>query len=92
MPAPTRVTSQKNSNPADVLAKDDVELRLEKALFGDDAGFLESLKRNQVQEGRSLAKYEDNASEQSLEDEADGELDDVADEDVGTVRRLCSAD
>jgi U3 small nucleolar RNA-associated protein 18 len=82
MPAPTRVTSQKNSNPVDVLAKDDVELRLEKALFGDDAGFLESLKRNQVQEGRSLAKYEDNASEQPLEDEADGELGDIADEDL----------
>ncbi|KIW62853.1 hypothetical protein PV04_09745 [Phialophora macrospora] len=82
MPAPTRVTTRKDGNPANVLPKDDIELRLEKALFGDDAGFLESLKRNQGQAGWSLAQYQGNADGQSVEDEADGEMGDIADEDL----------
>ncbi|ETI19251.1 hypothetical protein G647_09083 [Cladophialophora carrionii CBS 160.54] len=82
MPAPTRAVNQKKGNPTDVLPKDDVELRLEKELFGDDAGFLESLKRAQVQEEWSLAKHEGDEEDLHGVDEPDGEPGDVADDDL----------
>ncbi|OAP61919.1 hypothetical protein AYL99_04122 [Fonsecaea erecta] len=67
---------------AEVLEKDETELRLEKALFGDEAGFLESLKRDQVQDDRSLVRRKRGKDDQSEEDEADGGLSDVADGDL----------
>lgn len=86
MPAPTRVTTrEKGKQLTDALPKDDVELRLEKALFGDNAGFLESLKRNQVEEERSLARRESNEEKDSVEDEGS---DGTADEDVSRIWHL----
>lgn len=85
MEAPTRIRkqSEKNVKGTDVLEKDDIELRLEKALFGDDAGFLDSLKRSNDTEHRSLVRFRDDESEESdAEDAEDGRLSDVADEDV----------
>jgi hypothetical protein len=85
MEAHTRIRKQsvKKSNVTDTLEKDEIELRLEKALFGDDAGFLESLKRQDVAHDKALIRIRDDASEGS-EVEEDGEegLSDVPDEDV----------
>ncbi|KIW30013.1 uncharacterized protein PV07_05793 [Cladophialophora immunda] len=66
----------------DVLEKDETELRLEKALFGDDVGFLESLKRDQIQDDRSLVRRKHGKDDESEEDDADGGLSDVADDDL----------
>lgn len=88
MEAPTRIRKQpgKKAKDTQILEKDDVELRLETALFGDDAGFLESLKRVDDTEHRSLVRARDNESEESdAEGGEDSRLSDVADEDVGPV-------
>jgi len=84
MEAPTRIRNQseKGSKGTDTLEKDDVELRLEKALFGDDAGFLESLKRQDVAHDKALVHLRDDASEGSEAEDGDGGLSDVPDEDV----------
>ncbi|KEF54439.1 uncharacterized protein A1O9_09606 [Exophiala aquamarina CBS 119918] len=84
MQAPTRIKkqSEKKSKVTDNLEKDEVELRLEKALFGDDAGFLESLKRQDVTHDRSLVHLKDDASEDSEVEDGDGGLSDVPDEDL----------
>ncbi len=78
MPAPTK--QRKEPKGTEALPKDDIELRLEKALFGDDAGFLESLKATQVQEDRSLSRIrdEDDEGEEAFDEGLTG----VADEDV----------
>lgn len=85
MEAPTRIKKQsgKKAKDTQILEKDDVELRLETALFGDDAGFLESLKRVDDTEHRSLVHARDNESEEpDAEGGDDSRLSDVADEDV----------
>ncbi|KIX92993.1 uncharacterized protein Z520_11266 [Fonsecaea multimorphosa CBS 102226] len=84
MPAPKRLKrGDEGYSPTEVLEKDETELRLEKALFGDDAGFLESLKRDQLQEDRSLVRRKHGKDDESEEDEAaDGGLSEVADGDL----------
>ena len=89
MPAPTRVTGQKRHTHTDELPKDDIELRLEKALFGDDAGFLKSLKINEAEEDWSLARREGEVGNEAEEGNADGGLDNVADEDVRAPSSVC---
>ena len=85
MPAPTKQKAQdKTIRVTDALPKDDVELRLEKALFGDDAGFLESLTRDAAHDDRALTRRKKDGVEE-LEDDVDGGISDVADEDVGTT-------
>ncbi len=83
MTAPTKIKERgQKTHPTDVLEKDEVELRLEKALFGDGAGFLESLTREQPHEAGPLSRREDiDVEELGAEDDQEG-LDDVADEDV----------
>ena len=82
--APTRRLSRpKATGLEQQLEKDDAELRLEKVLFGDDAGFLESLKAlrgtdRALQRGRS-----DSDSDQAVEEAEDqDDLNDVPDEDL----------
>jgi hypothetical protein len=83
MMAPTKIKEQDQKTlPTDVLEKDEVELRLEKALFGDDAGFLESLTREQPHEAGQLRRREDTDFEGFGTEDDQEELDDVADEDV----------
>jgi hypothetical protein len=86
MMAPTKIKERgQKTLPTDVLEKDEVELRLEKALFGDDAGFLESLTREQPPEAEQLSRREDTDFEGFGSEDDQEELDDVADEDVGTT-------
>lgn len=90
MEAPTRIRKQpeKKSKVTDNLEKDGVELRLEEALFGDDAGFLESLKRQDVTHDKALVHLRDDASEGSEIQDGDGGLSDVPDEDVCAASQL----
>ncbi|EXJ91432.1 hypothetical protein A1O1_04544 [Capronia coronata CBS 617.96] len=81
---PTKVRNHQERG-LEALDKDEVELRLEKAVFGDDAGFLESLQPRRVQDDKALARH----NEHDLDDENDndggyseGGLSDVADEDL----------
>lgn len=87
MEAPTKVRKRdEKRNPTDNLEKDELELRLEKALFGDDAGFLNSLageKRQQAEEALVRAYDDGDHEDERLEDQQD-DLSDVADEDVST--------
>ncbi|KAK5239701.1 U3 snoRNP protein, partial [Exophiala xenobiotica] len=81
--APTKIKERgQKTLPADVLEKDEVELRLEKALFGDDAGFLKSLTREQPHEAGQLSRGEDTGFEGFGTEDDQEELDDVADEDL----------
>ncbi|EXJ93225.1 hypothetical protein A1O3_01782 [Capronia epimyces CBS 606.96] len=85
MTHPTRVLNHVgNDHPFDALEKDEVELRLEKAVFGDDAGFLESLHRHEQEDTALIRRDEYNFKDQSASDaENDDEgLSDVADEDL----------
>jgi hypothetical protein len=83
MMAPTKIKERDQKTlPTDVLEKDEVELRLEKALFGDDAGFLKSLTREQPPEAGQLSRREDTDFEGFGAEDDQDELDDVADEDV----------
>ena len=82
--APTR---RRESEPAaaatDILEKDETELRLERALFGDDAGFLSSLTTQRWGEGgvlRTTGTGSDQTSEEDGEEAED--LADVPDEDL----------
>jgi len=87
MAAPTKLRKRdEKRNPTDTLEKDEVELRLEKALFGDNAGFLSSLAaaKPRQEEGALVPAYDESDDEDArLEDEQD-DLNDVADEDVST--------
>lgn len=89
MAHPTRLRGDK-SKPAqhDAFEKDEVELRLEKAVFGDDAGFLESLQRHDSAANKALTRLDERESEpedsEDIED-GDGGLSDVADEDVSLL-------
>ena len=85
MEPPTRLkrSSEKKGPATEILEKDDVELRLEKALFGDDAGFLESLTKREVGNTRGLIRRTSNGSAESDQDNEEGDrLSDVPDEDV----------
>ena len=78
--APTR--RRETDVATDVLEKDDIEVRLEKALFGDDAGFLNSLTTQRWGEDAVLQRVRI-GKDNSLDDqnnEADPE--DLADEDL----------
>lgn len=90
MEAPTRIRkqSEKKSKVTDTLEKDEIELRLEKALFGDNAGFLESLKRQDVGQDKALVRIRDDASEDSDVEDGEEGLSDVADEDVCLASQL----
>ncbi|KIW14534.1 hypothetical protein PV08_07318 [Exophiala spinifera] len=85
MAAPTKLRKRdEKRNPTDTLEKDEVELRLEKALFGDNAGFLSSLAaaKPRQEEGALVPAYDESDDEDArLEDEQD-DLNDVADEDL----------
>lgn len=86
MAHPTKVRNRPAKSEAlDPTEKDEVELRLEKAVFGDDAGFLESLQKHELQDGRALTRYEQHdLGEHSSDgaDDVDEGLSDVADEEV----------
>lgn len=75
--APTRRRQQQTVE----IEKDDIELRLEKALFGDDAGFLDSISAARYGEGKELQLYSSDSDNGDVNDE-DLDLGDVADEDV----------
>lgn len=78
MPAPTAVTVNNNGlDPKDLQPeKDDTERKLETLLFGDEAGFLDSLRHSQI--------LDTDASHNGEEED----LDDVADEDVRSNQTL----
>ena len=87
MQAPTRLICDfKQRRATETLEKDDTELRLERAVFGDNAGFLQSLTRHVAGDDRALLhRGRDKSDESDYGDGADGEdedLGDVADEDV----------
>lgn len=82
MEAPTRILKQTgNKTPVETVEKDEVELRLEKALFGDDAGFLASLTRSDAQESNARSRRADDALDQPEADYGE-QLSDLADDDV----------
>jgi U3 small nucleolar RNA-associated protein 18 len=79
--APTRRrTALADSKEKVVREKDETELRLEKALFGDEAGFLESLTSRQ-DEDRALQRLR-RASDDGSDDEEEEDLAEVPDEDL----------
>ncbi|KAI1609784.1 WD40-repeat-containing domain protein [Exophiala viscosa] len=85
MVAPTKLKPNAGlNNPTDALEKDAIELRLEKALFGDDAGFFNSLKRSQTGEDETGALIRHEIPEGEDEDgvEDPDHLSDVADDDL----------
>lgn len=75
--APTR----RQKPVLDATTKDDTEIRLEKALFGDEAGFLDSLSAAKYGEGKALQLYTSD-SEVDAAGQEDEDLADVPDEDV----------
>lgn len=70
----------------EVLEKDETELRLEKMLFGDEAGFMDSLKAPVL--GRSLTLVHGHQdSDEDMVDAADEEdIEEVPDEEVSSPR------
>jgi U3 small nucleolar RNA-associated protein 18 len=78
---PTRRRSRRRHADVDVLEKDDTELRLEKALFGDEAGFLDSISAARHNEGKEVQTY-GGESEDDVLSEEDEDLADVPDEDL----------
>ena len=86
--APTRRRSRPNTT--EVLEKDETELRLEKALFGDEAGFLESLSAARYGQGKELQLY-DGGSEDDASSAAEEDLAGLADEDVSSPAKVTVA-
>lgn len=81
--APTRLRAKlADSAATTVREKDDTELRLEKALFGDDAGFLDALTSSRRDDGRSLQRIRRDSDEGSVQEVEDENLADVPDEDL----------
>lgn len=79
---PAYKTLDGDSDPSDdeePIGKDETEERLEKLIFGDEAGFLDSLRTHDT--GKELLRISGSESEASGQAE-DQELADVADEDV----------
>lgn len=83
MEHPTRLKGPSDSKRpvVDAIAKDDVELRLEKALFGDDLGFLDSLKKRDSDNDRALIRHTSQDSEASGNEQDEG-LGDIPDDNV----------
>lgn len=81
--APTRRQQQQE---VDATAKDDTELRLEKALFGDTAGFLDSLSAARYGEGKALKLYSSESDDNAASNDED--LSDVPDENVSIASRM----
>ena len=91
--APTKLRTRKKPNDGhggngaedymsdEIPEKDETEERLEKLLFGDDAGFLEGLKPRSTDQ--QLAVRLDSA-EEDVEAAGDEDLTTIADENVGT--------
>jgi len=79
---PTKPKQHEESGHADNLEKDETELRLEKALFGDEAGFLDALRSRDAEDGRSLQRRQRNEESESDGSEGEQDLANVADEDV----------
>lgn len=67
----------------DPMEKDETEERLEKLIFGDDAGFLSALKQHDDGQSR-LVLRESSAASQPVDGEVQG-LEDVPDADVSTI-------
>jgi hypothetical protein len=74
-------TARRTESSVEERPKDNTELRLEKALFGDDAGFLEALSAERYGQGKELQTH-DNGSDDSVHSDGSDDLADVADEDV----------
>jgi hypothetical protein len=83
-PAGRVPTARRTETTIDELPKDDIELRLEKTLFGDDAGFLEALSAERYGQGKELQTYDKGSDDSVLSDGSD-DLADVADEDVSRL-------
>lgn len=77
--AHSKVHSDDESLSDGMLEKDETELRLEKLLFGDEAGFLDSLRTESRSQTRALVA---DPSQKSDVDTDEEDLDEVADEDV----------
>ncbi|KAK5956667.1 U3 snoRNP protein [Knufia fluminis] len=65
----------------EVLEKDDTERQLEKILFGDQAGFLDSLNKTAQDDDKALTRIPGDEDEGESQDEDEG-MEDVADEDL----------
>ncbi len=72
--------SKAHENNTDVLEKDDTEQRLEKLIFGDEAGFLSSLQAPTARKDLVLRSDSDDAAETTEEDDAD--LEEVPDDEL----------
>ena len=68
-----------------ITEKDETEEKLEKLIFGDEAGFLDSLKADTT--GQELLRIS-SPSEEGEQGERDGDFEDVVDEDVRSATTL----
>ena len=68
-----------------ITEKDETEERLEKLIFGDEAGFLDSLKADTT--GQELLRIS-SPGEEGEQHENDGDFEGVADEDVRSATTL----
>jgi hypothetical protein len=68
-----------------ITEKDETEKRLEKLVFGDEAGFLDSLKADTT--GQELLRIS-SPGEEGEQRESDGDFESVADEDVWSATTL----
>jgi len=66
----------------EVLEKDDTERQLEKILFGDRAGFLDSLNRSAQDDNKALTRVPGEGDSKDGEGDDDEGMEDVADEDL----------
>lgn len=83
-PLQDRLSHSHSSSPPvhEVPEKDETEEKLEKLLFGDDAGFLEGLRTHLADQQLVIrAEASDNENQ---EDNGEGDLETVADENVRT--------
>ena len=81
--APTRTRTENVGAKVEVREKSETELRLEKALFGDDAGFLNALKpQNLNSTNVSLQLRRRSTDKDSSDGEQTPDIEDGADEDV----------
>ena len=68
-----------------ITEKDEAEERLEKLIFGDEAGFLDSLKAHTT--GQELLRIS-SPGEEGEQRESDGDFESVADEDVRSATTI----
>jgi hypothetical protein len=78
---------ERESQPdhGEVTEKDEMEEKLEKLIFGDEAGFLDSLKADTT--GQELLRIS-SPGEEDEQRESDGDFEGVADEDVRSATTL----